>query len=147
MAGKCLALLIANAEYQHAELRKLNAPHHDVETLAALLKQPDIGGYQAQGLIDDTKGAIERAINRILVKGERDDTALIFFAGHGLKHENGKLYFAAMDTEPEFLGGTAVSAAWLMEQMQDSRVRSQIVLLDCCFGGAFARSLWPRGDK
>jgi HEAT repeat protein len=147
MAGKWLALLIANAEYQHAELRKLNAPQHDVKTLAALLERPDIGGYQAQVLIDGTKGAIERAINRMLVEGERDDTALIFFAGHGLKHENGKLYFAAKNTEPEFLGGTAVSAAWLMEQMQDSRVRSQIVLLDCCFGGAFARSLWPRGDK
>ena len=58
MAGKWLALLIANAEYQHAELRKLNAPQHDVETLAALLERPDIGGYQAQVLIDGTKGRL-----------------------------------------------------------------------------------------
>jgi hypothetical protein len=79
MAEKRLALLIANAEYQHSELGKLNAPQHDILALETLLTRPDIGGYQAQVLIDGTKGAIERAIDRMLVKGEREDTALIFF--------------------------------------------------------------------
>jgi hypothetical protein len=147
MAGKRLALLIANANYEHSELRKLNAPTHDVEALGELLTRSDIGGYEGQVLIDGTKGTIERAIDRMLTKGERDDTALIFFAGHGLKHANGKLYFAAQDTEPDYLGATAVSASWLMEQMQNSRVGSQIVLLDCCFGGAFARGMVRRGEK
>jgi TPR repeat protein len=148
MAGKRLALLIANAEYQHTELGKLNAPQHDVRVLETLLTRPDIGGYQTQLLIDGTKGTMERAIDRMFTKGEREDTVLIFFAGHGLKHENGTLYFAAIDTEPEYLGGTAVSAGWLMEQMQNSHVGRQIVLLDCCFGGAFARgSVWRGGDR
>jgi hypothetical protein len=148
MAGKRLALLIANANYQHSELRKLNAPHSDVRALEALLKRADVGGYQTQLLIDSTKGEMERAIDRMLAKGEREDTVLIFFAGHGLKHENGKLYFAAIDTEPEYLGGTALSAGWLMEQIQNSHVGRQIVLLDCCFGGAFARgNVWRGGDR
>jgi hypothetical protein len=146
MAGKRLALLIANAEYKHDELRKLNTPKDDVRALEVLFTRADIGGYQVQVLIDGTKGAIERAIDQMFAKGEREDTVLIFFAGHGLKHENGKLYFAATDTEPEYLGSTAVSASWLMEQMQNSRVGYQIVLLDCCFGGAFARGIWGRGD-
>jgi uncharacterized caspase-like protein len=96
MAGKRLALLIANADYEHAELRKLKTPHGDVRALETLLTRPDIGGYQAQVLIDETKAATERAIDRMLVEADREDTVLIFFAGHGLKRENGKLYFAAV---------------------------------------------------
>src|SRR5258708_9493687 len=100
MAEKRLALLFANAEYQNSELRKLNAPQHDIRQLEALLTRPDIGGYEAELLIDAYKGAIEVAIDRMLVRGERGDTELIFFAGHGLKHENCKLYVAAADTHP-----------------------------------------------
>jgi hypothetical protein len=145
MAGNRLALLIANAEYQNPELQKLNAPVHDIRKLETLLTHPDIGGYQTQVLINGTKGEMERAIDRILVTGEREDAVLIFFAGHGIKHENGKLYFAAIDTEPGYLGGTAVWSDWLKEQMQWSRVRRQIVLLDCCYGGAFARATFGAG--
>jgi Caspase domain/Sel1 repeat len=148
MSGKRFALLLANANYQHVELRKLNAPHNDVQTLQDLLTRPEIGNYETELLIDGTKGQMERAINRVLTKGEREDTNLIFFAGHGIKHENGKLYFAAVDTEPEYLGGTAVSAAWLTEEMQNSKSGRQIILLDCCFGGAFARgNVWRGGDR
>jgi hypothetical protein len=98
MAGKRRALLVANAEYNQAELRKLNTPQNDLRSLETLPARPDIGGYQGQVLIDSTKGTMERAIDRMLANGEREDTVLIFFAGHGLKHENGKLYFAAIDT-------------------------------------------------
>lgn len=148
MVGKRLALLIANAEYKHSELRKLMAPHHDVRALEALLTRPDIGGYQTEVLVNETKAAMEWAIDRTLTDAERDDTVLIFFAGHGLKHENGTLFFAAVDTQPKYLAGTAVSAGWLVDQMKHSRVSSQIVLLDCCFGGAFARAnVWARGDQ
>ena len=79
MAGKRLALLIANATYQHPELRKLNAPHSDVQALETLLKRPDIGGYETQLLLDGTEAEMEEIIDRLLADGERDDTVLIFF--------------------------------------------------------------------
>jgi uncharacterized caspase-like protein len=141
MPNKRLALLIANAEYQHPELQKLNTPthHDDVRTLETLLTRPDIGGYQALVLIDRTKGAIERAIDQTLTDSEREDTVLVFFAGHGFQDGSGNLYFAAVDTEPEYLAATAVSAGWLTKQMRDSYAGRLIVLLDCCFGAAFAR--------
>src|SRR5208283_636915 len=146
MAGKRLALLIANAQYQHPKLRQLEAPPHDVRALEKVLEDPNIGGYEPLVLVDRTKAEVERAINRLLASGKREDLVLIFFAGHGLKHENGKLYFAMTDTEPDFLAGTAVSAGWLVEQMQDSHIGRQIVILDCCYGGAFGRSLRRSGD-
>jgi uncharacterized caspase-like protein len=147
MAARRLALLIANSEYQDPELRKLNAPLNDVQRLAALLIRPEIGGYETQLVPNGTKSAVERMIDRMLRDAARDDTALIFFAGHGLKDDDGELYFAVADTESGYLGSTAVSAVWLRSQMQKSRVACQIVLLDCCFGGAFARGSVGRGDQ
>jgi hypothetical protein len=38
------------------------------------------------------KMTVEAAVDRMLTDGNRQDTALIFFAGHGLKPESGKLY-------------------------------------------------------
>jgi hypothetical protein len=141
------AILIANADYQNCELRKLQAPPHDARALKSLLEDANVGAYEAEILVNEPKSAVERAIDRMLTDCEREDTALIFFGGHGIKHENGKLFFAVADTTPRYLGGTAISASWLLEQMQNSRARRQMVLLDCCFGGAVARGHVLRGDK
>jgi hypothetical protein len=139
------ALLIANGEYHHPELRSLDAPVTDIQALGKLLERDDIGGYHVELSLNETKSRIERRIDQLLTDSERRDVALILFAGHGIKHENGQLYFASIDTEPEYLGSTAISANWLMQQMQASTVRRQIVMLDCCFGGAVARGVVWRG--
>ena len=128
MAGQRLALLIANAAYEHPELKKLVAPQDDVLALEILLTRPDIGSYRVQVVINATTATMQRTIGRVLSKGKREDTIVLFFAGHGLKHANGKLYFAGIDTDPDNLGGTALSASWLMEEIQNSYVGRQIVL-------------------
>jgi hypothetical protein len=42
-------------------------------------------------------------------------------------------------TERELLTGTAVPASFLTEEMDASRSRRQVLILDCCHSGAFAR--------
>ena len=98
MAGQRLALLIANAAYEHPELKKLVAPQNDVLALEILLTRPDIGSYRVQVLVNATTATMQRTIGRVLSEGKREDTIVLFFAGHGLKHANGKLYFAGIDT-------------------------------------------------
>ena len=56
----------------------------------------------------------------------------------GLKSESGELFFAATNTRPNRLGSTAVSADFVQRCMRASRSRSVVLLLDCCYGGAFA---------
>jgi hypothetical protein len=48
---------------------------------------------------------------------------------------------------PDTLRQPPISSAWLLELMQNSRARRQIVLLDGCFGGAFARGYLWRGEQ
>ncbi|KAB8319080.1 hypothetical protein SD81_009175 [Tolypothrix campylonemoides VB511288] len=65
------------------------------------------------------------------------DTALLFFAGHGLRKEQGGVtegFLATSDANPK-KGNWGVSLRWLRELLQKSGVRQQIVWLDCCYSG------------
>ena len=79
--------------------------------------------------------------------GERNETLLLYFSGHGLKDESGMLYFAMADTEVDLLSASAVSASFVSGQLGRARARTKIVLLDCCYSGAFSRSLMTKDDR
>jgi len=59
--------------------------------------------------------------------------------------ESGELFFAASNTRPDRLGSTALSADFVQRCMWTSRSRSIVLLLDCCFGGAFSQGVRVRG--
>jgi WD40 repeat protein/energy-coupling factor transporter ATP-binding protein EcfA2 len=66
------------------------------------------------------------------------DTALLFFAGHGLYNKEGdvtKGFLATSDANANGIWG--VSFEWLNQLLQNSPVRQQIVWLDCCYSGGF----------
>ncbi|NEQ71563.1 MAG: peptidase C14, partial [Symploca sp. SIO2D2] len=65
------------------------------------------------------------------------DTALLFFAGHGLRKEQGGVtegFLATTEANPN-RGKWGVSLGWLRQLLQQSPVRQQIVWLDCCHSG------------
>jgi uncharacterized caspase-like protein len=53
--------------------------------------------------------------------------------------DRGRLYYATVDTERDMLSATALRSEWLNEQLDDSRARSIVLMLDCCHSGAFAK--------
>src|SRR5207302_11445117 len=63
----------------------------------------------------------------------------------GVKDDDGRLYFAAGDTKRQWLASTAVPAAYLNDLMAHCRARSIVVLLDCCYSGAFVPD--SKGDQ
>ncbi|MDY7013683.1 MAG: caspase family protein, partial [Cyanobacteriota bacterium] len=65
------------------------------------------------------------------------DTALFYFAGHGgQKQENGQSegFLLASDSRPEE-DDWGISLQWLRNVLEVSKVRQQIVWLDCCHSG------------
>ena len=64
---------------------------------------------------------------------------LLYFSCHGIKDEDGQLYFAATNTRRKLLDATAISAHFENRVMFRSRSRKQLLLLDCCYSGAFAK--------
>jgi hypothetical protein len=69
---------------------------------------------------------------------------MIYLSCHGVLDGNGRLYYAATNTRRQRLAATAIAAAWLNERLEDCRARRQILVLDCCHSGAFARG--AKGD-
>jgi molecular chaperone DnaJ len=131
------ALLVANGAYDSPAFRPLRSPRQDCEGLAAVLGDPAIGSFGVERLVDATSYEVRRALERFFRGRGRDDVLLLHLSCHGIKDDEGHLHFAASDTDKDLPASTAVSAAFLHELMQRCRARTIVVLLDCCYSGAF----------
>ena len=87
-----------------------------------------------------------QAIDDFFADRSLDDTLLFYFAGHGIRDVGGPLYLMAADSLTSRLPSTSVPAAFVREQMDHSRSRRIVLLLDCCYAGAFPAGLDPRSD-
>lgn len=147
MTEKRFALIIANNQYEDVDLRQLIAPAQDAKALERVLKDPSIGGFEVKTLLNETKYRVDQETELFFANREHDDLLLLYFSCHGIKDNDGKLYFATSDTKRKLLKSTAVRADFVNEVMEYSRSRRQVLLLDCCYSGAFARGMMAKADK
>lgn len=146
-----VALLIGVSQYGPG-FSQLPAAVNDVEAMRRVLQHPDMGDFdEAVPLIDPDPQEMGTAIENLFGDGKRDDLLLLFFSGHGIKDENGNLYLATRSTRKNERGGlirsSAIAARFVQEIMSDSRARRQVVILDCCFSGAFGEGLLAKDDS
>jgi hypothetical protein len=136
------ALLIGTKTYQTG-FKPLNSAPYDVEALADLLRHPEIGGFDpenVQVLVDRASGELSTQIETWYLQQSQDDFALLFIAGHGVKDGDRRLHFAATNTTKEgdrLITTTAVAASSLSNWLRGSKAQRQVVILNCCFSGAF----------
>lgn len=141
------ALLIASDRYADPELRQLQAPSQDAEALARILENPEIGDFQVTGLYNQTWSIVRQKIHEFLQSRRREDTTLLYFSCHGIKDKQGKLYFATIDTIRKQLSSTAVESTFVNEILDnDCRAEKKVVLLDCCYSGAFEKGKIVKAD-
>jgi carbon monoxide dehydrogenase subunit G len=136
--GPRRALIIATSRYHDVSLRQLRSPVRDAEDFAGLLADPEIGGFTVSMLIDKTESEIRRALAVFLDGRDTDETTLVYLSCHGIQDRRGRLYFAATDTISKYPHASAIRASELMDELDESRARRQVVILDCCFSGSFA---------
>jgi tetratricopeptide (TPR) repeat protein len=144
-----VALLIGVSQYG-AGLQPLVSPLKDVEAMRRVLHHPEMGGFtEIIPLLNPDPLVMEEAIETLFSGRQRDDLVLLFFSGHGIKDENGRLYFATCITRKDEAGtlikATAVPVNFVQEVMTSSRSRRQVLILDCCFSGAFADGMRAKG--
>ncbi|NEP19376.1 MAG: CHAT domain-containing protein, partial [Leptolyngbya sp. SIO4C1] len=142
------ALLIGVSDYLEG-LSALPAATQDVAALQRILADPVLGAFDnVKTLLNPTRDEMAQRIELWLAELQKDDLALLFFSGHGVKDERRDLYFAAGNTQKNrdrLVRSTAVAARTIHEFLCDSRPKQQVVILDCCFSGAFGELL-PRDD-
>jgi ABC-type branched-subunit amino acid transport system substrate-binding protein len=138
------ALLLACAQFSDPALPPLRSPRRDAEVLGATLAAPVGPGYDVTEEIDSTAHEARLAIEEFFSTARPTDVHLLYVSCHGIQDQRGELYFAFSDTQRERPAATAVAADWVREQIRASRSRTTIVLVDCCFSGAFLRGMRAR---
>ena len=141
-----VALLVACYEYQDPSLRRLVAPGSDAEALAEVLRDPDIAGFEVTTLINEPHYRVGEAIGEFFASRRPNDLALLYFTGHGLKGDDGNLYLAMPNTRKSSLLFTSIGADQIDRAMADCRSRRQVLVLDCCFSGAFPAGGLAKAD-
>ncbi|MBT9548654.1 MAG: caspase family protein [Candidatus Sericytochromatia bacterium] len=145
------ALLIGIGTFKHSQfgLNKLNSVANDVSAMERVLGNPEIGGFDVKKLIDVDFSLLQEEIAEFFSKSSKEDVKLLYFSGHGILDDNGKLYFAATNTKKEkhLISATTVHSTFVQEKMFECTAKRQIIILDCCFSGAFDPLLNQKGNS
>jgi hypothetical protein len=135
MAGRD-ALLIYSSDYIDNRLRSVVTPVAEIEGLAAVLGDPELGAFNVTRLVNREIQEVRVAIARFCQNRQRDDVVLIHYSGHGIKDENGRLFLGLKDTEVDILSATGLGTRFLLEEFSYNRSRSNVLILDCNYSGA-----------
>jgi hypothetical protein len=151
MARK-FALLIGSDTYTDDDsLSKLGKVEADVKGLSELLTIDKVGGFDTNtyGILHN-RSSIEvlATLEDFFNRKKMDDLLLLYFAGHGITDDYGNLYFSMINTKRSRLLSTSIPASSIYKLMNDSKSKRQIIILDCCHGGAFVKGTRSGlGDK
>jgi branched-chain amino acid transport system substrate-binding protein len=145
MSGTRVALLIGCVDYRDSSFRQLPMARQDLEALARVLGDPAVGDFTVNTLLGNQSGAVKVKIEEFFADRRPDDLLLLYFSCHGVLDSGRQLHFVAYDTNKQLLDSTGISAQWVKERMDRTRSQRVVLLLDCCYSGAFTRSLVYRG--
>jgi len=139
LPGPRLALVVATTTYADSGFTQLRAPAQDATEMIDVLADPGIGGFTVTSVLDWPEYEIRRVIGAFLAERGVEDLVMVYLSCHGVLDARGRLYFAATDTMKARLSSTAVESTWLLGELEECRARRQVLILDCCFSGAFAQ--------
>src|SRR5574339_299629 len=138
-----LALIIGNTEYIDPGLAQLTAPGKDAEDFARVLRDPQLCAFDdVKVLLNQPSFTVGEAIDEFFDQKKPGDLLVLYFSGHGVRDQLGALYLAVKNTNHTRLRFTAIRSDNIREAMDQSRSKRQVLILDCCYSGAF-----PQGTK
>jgi len=139
------ALVIATTTYDDKGIPSLSAPAHDAEEFAQLLADPEIGNFAVVTIVDaESLDACQRIESFMSKDTSGDELVLLYFTGHGFI-DRGLLYLGMTNTRRDLLRSTAIPATFIHNVLRECKAKSQVIILDSCFSGAFARGMAAKG--
>ncbi len=144
---KKVALLIGVSEYKN--FTRLPSAVNDVDALQQVLLNPEMGGFdEVKPFKNINRQEIENEIFKLFDSRKSDELLLFYFSGHGITNPKGNLFIATRETDKNereiVIPPTAVEASYLQKRMNESRSQHQVIILDCCYSGAFDKELNPK---
>ncbi|MEO6037921.1 MAG: caspase family protein, partial [Saprospiraceae bacterium] len=130
------AYLIGVADYAHVP--GLQTPLPDAQALEKLLREQH--GFQTTLLANPTKAEMEALFAKIRQENvEADGRVLVYYAGHGIQQDSAyglKGYILPVDAQAGD-DDSKVGMAELNDLLCALPARHVLLVLDCCFAGAF----------
>jgi hypothetical protein len=131
------ALVIGNSKYDDAPLKN---PANDAKAMAETLRELD---FDVIEIIDGDLATIRQGLRDFHSKLEENKgVGLFYFAGHGVQSK-GENYIVPInhDIKEEFeIPDRAVRANAVLEAMESTKTRMNIVIIDACRNNPFMRS-------
>lgn len=107
--------------------------------LYSLLKSQGMKPKNVKLLIDNesTVDAMKSAVLDALVKAPEGSEFIFYYAGHGVKDDDSRIYFASYDITTGKYNSTGFDVSWLGDAVRDKfKGRLVWLLADCCYSGA-----------
>jgi tetratricopeptide (TPR) repeat protein len=123
-----VALVVGNATYRQSPLRN---PANDARAMAGALTEL---GFAVESAVDADYKKLGASIDRFISRVRRGDVAVFYYAGHGMQIE-GENYLVPTDFDAQDEASakyTAYPADRLMEGMERSGAKLNIIILDAC---------------
>ena len=139
------ALLIGVANYQ--QISSLPAAIlNDVNDVAATLSSPKYCAYAPANVVtlldaDATRAAVLKSLDELAARATPDDTACVFFSGHGavigsLGNEDSVLM--TVDSDLDDIEKTSISSGVLTAALAQIKAKRMLVFIDACHAGGAA---------
>ncbi|MEG4226095.1 caspase family protein [Microcoleus sp. N9_B2] len=138
MAERKIALLVGVSEYGEG-IPSLSAPPNDVTALQRVLQNLKLGAFdEIIPLINPDLVLMKQSIQRLFKNARKEDLILLFFSGHGITDDDNHLYLATCLTARDDFEATSVEANFIQKLSKNCYAKRQVIVLDCCYSGAFA---------
>jgi uncharacterized caspase-like protein len=146
-----VALLIGVSEYGSG-FNPLPEAVKSVESVQQVLQPLEIGGFdQVKPLWNPNPPVMREAIETLFSGRTQDDLVLLFFSGHLVCDDNGKLYLATVITRQspraELIRVSAIPVSFVHDLMSNSPCQRQVVILDCCLSRVSTQEMAENADS
>lgn len=135
--SKTWAVLAGVLEWEDPGLSPFPKQDRKDQELFDTLGKLGVPAAQRTLLLDKaaTAAAVERALEDLVARAPIDATLVFYFAGHGVKDQDGHIVFTTSDTRLDQLDKTGLHLSRLTRLLDRFKGRRILLLADCCHSG------------
>lgn len=130
------AVLIGASTFHSPDLPDLPAVAHNLDALEKEFTDPSYGVIgECAVLADQEMSDAKVGIALSEAAEQATDLLLVYYAGHGVLDDDGRLHLARPDTSLDHIGWTGLAVDLVKRDLARARARARVLVLDCCFSG------------
>ncbi len=143
-------LAVGVDQYADPDIPDLKLAGHDATRFAkavgAIGQDVAVASERILGDADGTRAGVLAALKQTIAETAKGETIVLFFAGHGIRDDDGTYYLATSDTNLDDMAGSALSWNDIAAVLADKPERIA-VFLDTCHSGAAGTGAFATNDS